>query len=180
MKLDRITYRIQQFWNDIRARPSSQDLEQIRSILTPAQMDLFTKMQASEQAHSLTVMKRLNEQKDSPQGEERRDLLVAALLHDVGKSRFPLKLAERVIIVLGKALFPEQVKDWGSGDPIGWRRAFVIAEQHPEWGAQMATEVGTSPLAVELIRFHQNFSPARGVFKNESLIQSLQTADQNS
>jgi hypothetical protein len=37
-----------------------------------------------------------------------------------------------------------------------WRKAFVVAAQHPKWGAEMAAAAGTLPLAVALIRRHQD------------------------
>ena len=89
-------------------------------------------------------------------GRDNPDLLVAALLHDIGKTKLRLQWWERVIAVLGGALCPGRSKIWGLAEPTGWRRAFVIKAQHPAWGATMAAAAGTSPLAVELIHRHQN------------------------
>ena len=120
-------------------------------MLSPSLMTLFMRMQPSEQAHSLWIYEQLLQQNETD-----RDLLVAALLHDVGKSRHPLRLWERVVIVLGKAWFPERIKGWGKAAPRGWKRPFVIAEQHPAWGAELAAQAGAAPLAVALIRHHQD------------------------
>jgi hypothetical protein len=147
-----IQYRVQQFWDALTRKPLTQsDLAPVRSVLTDQQMALFSRLQPSEQSHGLRVLKFLQ-----AQGETHPDLLTAALLHDVGKSRHPLRLYERVVIVLAKKFFPDQVKTWGCGLPTGWRRPFVIAEQHPSWGAADAKNVGASPLAVHLIRAHQS------------------------
>ena len=146
----RLLYRTRQFLNILFAAPGPGKLADARRILSPSLMALFLSMQASEQTHSLRIFTELLEQ-----GETNSDLLVAALLHDVGKSRSPLRPWERVWIVLGKALFSNRVKRWGKGEPRGWRRPFVIAEQHPAWGAEMAAQAGASPLAVALIQRHQ-------------------------
>lgn len=157
----RVWYRIRQFWLALSARPTPQDLALAGELLSPAQMTAFQRMQPSEQAHSLWVCRqvrqRLEDQNAQPfvTPEQQRDVLVAALLHDVGKSRHPLRLWERVLVVLGKALFPQQVKRWGSRSLEGLQRAFVIAEQHPAWGAEIAAQAGASPLAVALVRRHQ-------------------------
>jgi hypothetical protein len=154
MNADRLLYRTRQFWQALRSHPSTQDSEIIQSILSPLQLELFRQMQASEQAHSLRVLRALLEQ-----GENQGDLLVAALLHDVGKSRARLKLWERVAIVLVKAICPDCAKRWGVGSAAGWRRPFVVSTLHPQWGAEMAAEAGASPLTQVLIRRHQEDLP---------------------
>lgn len=180
MTVGRNYYRIRQFWDTLHAKTKPEDLKLVRDLLTPAQRELFTRMQANEQVHSISVMKRLRCDMEGDSAEQSQDLLVAALLHDVGKSRYPLRLWERVIIVLSKALFPGMVMKWGAGQPNGWQRAFVIAEQHPEWGAQMAAEAGTTACAIELIRQHQNFYPDNTVSIEGRLLIRLQGADRNS
>ncbi len=138
-------------------------------------MSIFNQMHPSEQAHSLRIARQLIEQ-----GETHPDLLAAALLHDSGKSNHPLHLWERALIVLSKALFPDKAKQWGSGGPKGWKRAFVVAEQHGEWGAQMAAQAGASPQVVELIRRHQ-LPPERPAENLEDrLLLRLQRVDDES
>ncbi len=186
MSAARICYRTRQFWLALGAALSLHDLDEARSILSTPQFELFCRLQPGEQVHSLQVMRGL-----VAQGDTNPDLLAAALLHDVGKSRLRLRLWERVLVVLGKALFPVQVKKWGSltgdeGQAQGasrrqnWRRAFVIAEQHAEWGAQMAAGAGCSPLVVELIRRHQEpaLNPVHSC--EELLLRQLQSVDDES
>lgn len=180
MMVGRITYRFRQFWNALISNPHDNDLEMVRRVLTPAQMDLFNCMQPGEQAHSIQVLKQICATENISNDSQFNDLLVAALLHDVGKCRYRLSLWERVIIVLAKALIPGKVAEWGEGRPTRWKRVFVISERHPEWGAQMAAEVGTAPLAVELIRDHQNYIQGDTVSLKEQLLRRLQVADQNS
>ena len=177
MIVGRIGYRLRQFWRALYARPSGGDLETVSSLLTPAQMALFHQMHRSEQAHSIHVMRAVSQASQGIQDEPRRDLLRAALLHDVGKSRFPVRLWERAVIVLCKAFLPGEVERWGEAQPSGWRRAFVVAQQHPAWGAQMAAEAGVPPLVVALIRRHQDQPPNPGGGLEDRLLQFLQAAD---
>ena len=79
--------------------------------LTPAQLSLFRQMQPSEQVHAYQIFKHLE-----TAGQTNPDLLAAALLHDVGKILYPLSIFDRVIIVLGKRLFPERRKALGCRD----------------------------------------------------------------
>jgi hypothetical protein len=156
MSAARIFYRTRQFWHGLRLTPTASEIDRARSALNAAQFDLFIRLQPGEQSHSLAVFTKL-----SVAGEDNPDLLAAALLHDVGKTLYPLKLWERVWIVLGKAFPPGLLKRWALGD-LGdlkglsfWKRPLVVAEQHPKWGAELAAQAGSSHLVVSLICRHQ-------------------------
>ncbi len=178
MKTRRLSYRVGQLWRAARARPAQQDLTFAQSALTPAQMALFKQMQPFEQAHSLKVAKTLIKQ-----GENDADLITAALLHDVGKTCRPLRLWERTWIVVGQALFPSQSHKWGNGlrgveaVPI-FMRPFLVAEQHPQWGARLALKAGVSPRAAGLIRMHQVRQGAAS--HGDRLLTLLQSVDDES
>ena len=181
MNTSRLLYRSRQFWQAITTRSSRDDTDLVSSILSPSQIELFTLMQKSEQAHSLRVLKELRNR-----GHENIDLQTAALLHDVGKAQAPLRLWERVLVVTVKAFCPNYVKKWGSArteDSLtepGWRRVFVVAEQHPAWGADLASRCGSSPIAVSLIARHQDQLPPAHINESsgeDSLLQKLQAVD---
>jgi HD superfamily phosphohydrolase len=182
-------YRTRQFWLALRNQPVQEDFMQAQAVLTRPQMELFLRLQPSEQTHSLSVFRALQAQGEASPDGCNREILVAALLHDVGKSRFSLHLWERVLIVLGRAIFPRQVVRWGRlagtsrKDHTGLRRAFIVAEQHPLWGAEMAAAAGASPLAITLIRRHQDrLSPTMTVDASleERLLRTLQAVDDES
>jgi putative nucleotidyltransferase with HDIG domain len=180
MIIMRILYRVRQFWQVLTADSNSQNLDQARQVLSSGQMDLFMRLQPGERAHSLQILQQL-----CVQGEENSDLLIAALLHDIGKSVHPLRLRERVVIVIAKTLFPNRIRAWGQGEPERWRRPFVIAEQHGTWGAEMAAQAGVSALTASIIRRHHDlFEPngSREVLNHplsdeEQLILKLQALD---
>jgi hypothetical protein len=188
MRLESILYRSRQFWQAIHAAPDVDDLTLAESVLDPDQMALFRRLQTAEQAHSLLVFKRLYFHCQRVPIECQHDLLAAALLHDVGKICYPLSLWERVLIVLAKAAFPKRIEGWGTlpvgdskaqpgGEQLGWKRPFIIAEQHPRWGAELAAAVGCSALTVSLIRRHQDSLPSEPLTLEDRLLSRLQSAD---
>ncbi|HUS85119.1 MAG TPA: HD domain-containing protein [Anaerolineales bacterium] len=133
---------------------------------------LFFRMSDPDQSHSIRVFQSL-----VGQGEENPDLLRAALLHDVGKSLKPLHPWEKALVVLANLIFPKKVFKWGKGEAHGWRQPFVVALQHPEWGAAMVRQAGGSETLVTLIRYHQEHAPSSIGKDVQGLIERLQAAD---
>jgi hypothetical protein len=160
MSAARILYRTRQFWHILRLAPSERDLDGVQSVLSPAQFEFIFPPSTRR-----TVSQYKGIQKLAGAGESNPDLLVAALLHDVGKIRYPLKLWERVWIVIGQALFPGLSKNWAKRDLDGphpalfLARPFVVAEQHPAWGACLARQAGATHTTIALIRRHQESLP---------------------
>jgi putative nucleotidyltransferase with HDIG domain len=138
-------------------------------------MKLFLQMSAGEQAHSLEVLRRLQ-----ASGEQEPDLLTAALLHDVGKTRRPLRLWERVWIVLAGKL----ASRGGGSEPLErlpwWQKPLAVAVQHPAWGAEMAHAAGCSPRVVALIRRHQDKGTLNLQVEEDALLRKLQSVDDES
>lgn len=148
----RIRYRLWQFWQELWARPlSAQAWRHVAAHLTPAELALFRRFARSDQVHSYRVMQTL-----LAAGHDDPHLLKAALLHDVGKTRVRLYVWDRVLVVLGKALFPGKMAVWGQKRPSGWRKAFVVKANHAAWGAALAEQAGSDPAVVALIRYHQD------------------------
>jgi len=169
--ISRLAYRSRQFWNALFG-PRKHLTSELLLYLTPSQQQLFQRMQPSEQAHAFQLLKSLE-----TAGQVQPDLLAAALLHDVGKTLHPLSIFDRVIIVLGKRLFPRRVMRWAEGAPKGLCLPFVVAEHHAQWGAELAADAGATPLTVELIRRHQEPPFPASSSQTEQLLAALQAAD---
>jgi hypothetical protein len=163
------------------ASPTPADLELVRKTLTPAQAGLFSQLQPSEQAHAVRVLRAVQENCHRQGLELPEYLQVSDLLHDIGKACYPLRIWERVMIVLGGAIFPNATTRWGERSPRGWARPFVVAAQHPAWGAEMAAGQGTSSRAVALIRRHQDPLPSqvsnKDMNEEDQLLAILQAVD---
>jgi len=156
----RILYRVRQFWRTVFVKNDEQLLRQAHASLTTAQWELFSQLQPADQGHALQLYRKLTEN-----GEYQPDLLVAALLHDVGKLRYPMNPLERAAVVVVKTIRPALAAKWGEipspgwDDLPGWRKAFILSRQHPAWGAVLASQAGVSPQAEELIRQHHSAVP---------------------
>jgi len=180
MSLRRLVYRGRQFRKHLASQPAESETVEARRVLSPSQMELFLHMQGGEQAHSLDVLRRLLEQ-----GETAHDLQVAALLHDAGKVRCPLRIWERAWIVLAKKIIPGRFEAWGMApgkleSRPWWQRASAVAEQHPAWGAELAQAAGCSALAVSLIRHHQDIQTLDPQVHEDRLLAKLQAVDDQS
>ena len=174
-----LIYRLEQFWQLVRASPLAPSAwEEIEAILMPAEVDLFRNYAIADRRHAYRVLRTLR-----AAGDEHPDLLAAALLHDVGKVRCALPLWARVAGALADICCPGRVKKWGHAGPESrtglrtWRRPFVIREQHPAWGAEMAAAAGSRPQVVSLIRHHQDKQRRSVSGETAALLQRLQWAD---
>lgn len=165
-------HRVAQFLRAAFARPAAGDGALLEQHLPPPLHPAFTRLSRAEQAHAVATLRTLLRQ-----GHTDPDLLAAALLHDLGKSRAPLRLLERVLIVLAQSWLPRRAARWGQGEPCGWRRPFVVAAHHPAWGEALVLEAGGSPRLAEIVRRHHDPLPEDVRTPVDRLLKALQAAD---
>ncbi len=167
--------RIQQGLRALFAFARPVDLDLAARVLTPEQLRLFRRMRRAEQLHSLNVLRSVQAQGSTPVPP---DLAVAALLHDVGKSRYPLALWQKTVAVLVRAFAPRVFDRLSTGDPRSLiNRPFAVYVHHPAWSAELAEQVGTSSGAVWLIAQHQQPADQVGDREQIQLLKRLQRAD---
>ena len=147
----RVRYRVAQFFMTFWTSFRPVDAAYAARHLDPALLRLFRRMSRPEQHHGIAICRALE-----VQGHGDPDLLVAALLHDVGKIQTPPRLWDRVIAVLGEHFAPQQAARWSLGEPRGLLRGFVVRRMHSEWGAALAEQAGATPRAAALIRRHHD------------------------
>lgn len=175
----RATYRVRQFFRALAAYLAPlTDAERAEAYaaLPDKARSLFDAMPRNDQHHSLAVLRTLR-----AAGHGEPALLQAALLHDAAKAFAGLTLLHRVAIVLLKAFRPQVLAAWAAlphPPRADLRYPFWAHANHPTTGADMAAAAGCDPLAVLLIRRHQervalSVSPCGGFSRSDGDFQSL-------
>lgn len=170
--MSEVVYRLEQALLILTAFLRKVDMESVEAVLSPELTRLFLRMRRSEQLHSIQVMKDLQ-----AGGHDDPHLLTSALLHDVGKSRYPFTFFDRVLIVLVEKFWAERALEWGQGEPKGWPRPFVIRTQHPRWSAEDMQSAGASPESVWLALHHQEKSVEGATAEQLEQLRQLQAVD---
>ena len=167
------TYRIRQGLRAVFAFSKSVEVSLAAEYLTPELLALFQQMRRSEQLHSLNVLRDV-----LAGGATSRDLAVAALLHDVGKSRYPMQVWQKTLAVLVRAFSPQLFERWSKGNPTNlWHRPFVVYVHHPTWSAELAAQAGASENVIWLVIHHQDAADQWSRHPLADLFVRLQQAD---
>jgi hypothetical protein len=160
--------------------PEDWGLDLARRYLSSEGLALFQAMPRYDQRHATSVAHTLY-----AQGQRDEDLLVAALLHDVGKTVPPpdfgslgrgpksVRLWHRVAVVLMRAFWSGLLPALAGDGSQSWRRPFYVQEHHAALGAELAQQVGCSSRTVFLIQNHESPSGQ----DDDPLLSVLQAAD---
>jgi hypothetical protein len=140
-------YRARQFFRGFRCAISPDELAVVRELLTGPEASLFVAMHARDRRHSMDMLLWLR-----ARTEPSRDLLVATLLHDVGKG--PLHVWDRVLYVLLRGI-STRLTDVVAAER-GWqsRRALWVLRDHARLGAETLRAAGCSSRVVTLVEGH--------------------------
>lgn len=148
-------YRVRQFYQAFFPQITSKDLLLVHSFLPEAAVPLFKSQSLADQRHALDVAFDLKHIPNNQNLNQNRNLIIAALLHDCGKTCYPLKIWQRVYIVLCARL-PKNIQEFLLD--LDYLRPFSmplrLASEHPYWGADLAYEAGLNDEVVQLIRRH--------------------------
>jgi len=142
--------------------------------LSAKQMVLFRQMGRSEQLHSLNVLRSVLAQS----AQTPHDLAVAALMHDVGKSRYKLWVWQKTVSVLVKKFLPKLSTRLSTYNNLTfWNAPFVVRQWHPKWSAELLAESDSSAGVIWLAEHHADDAEQWHEHPNYPLLVRLQQAD---
>lgn len=176
-----LPYRLRQFWRGLHPTVSQDEVKAVAAVLPPAAFALFQRMSIDAQRHGLNVWQTLLRQPG--QAPAPADLVVAALLHDVGKmatsaAGLQINVWWRSLLVLLELIAPQWLTNLAVAEPqAGWRYLFHVHLAHPAIGAEWAAASGCSPVTCWLIAQHQDKGAATGHSPAAQLLARLQWAD---
>lgn len=163
----RARYRVRQFLRGLRPALSADEIVEARRWLSAAEFALFLRAEPRDRRHSVDLYRLLADEgiKGAPPS---REVLAAALVHDVGKGA--LVVWDRVAFVLLDAASPRLVEWLAREDGARWRRALSRLRHHARLGATMLERAGSSPRVVEIVRSHTG--PLRGDAEIDAFIRA--------
>lgn len=169
-----VWYRMQQGVWALLAFTQTVDEVLAQQHLNEAQWALFCQMSHSEQLHSLNVLRTVLAQAS----ETPSDLAVAALMHDVGKSRYHMSVLEKTLVTLIKTFLLGWFQQLSEADKVTtWRAPFAVYRYHPDWGAELMSEADSTERTLWLVAHHQDAAETWHNHPNYPLLLRLQAAD---
>ncbi|MEL6982771.1 MAG: hypothetical protein AAFO29_10145 [Actinomycetota bacterium] len=129
--------------------------------LGTGELDLWHRMSNPDRRHAVGVARAVSAQwsdaitGQAPGAEPPREVVAAALLHDVGKVDAGLRTPARVVATVLWAVLDDQKADrWLATEPSDPRSRLARYRRHPEIGGRLLTEAGASPLTVAWAEEH--------------------------
>lgn len=160
-----------------KVRSDPADQAWVRSILTPAEFDLWTRQSAYDQSHAVQVARRV---------QRRLALTVhggdtlwpsAALMHDVGKLQSGLSMGERVIATLAsKAVGVATARRWACC-ATGAKRRIGLYLVHGELGAGMIRAAGGREEIAAWTEVHQGYQSSARLGIPSIVVEALLESD---
>jgi len=166
--------RVWQLFTAVRARPLDKtEVIYLHTILSPGQADLFFSLVKYEQRHALNVCRTLVK---AGFGAD-RELLQAALLHDLGKSdpdtgQYVPLWAKCVNVGLSSLGGPKLVSRLARPNPRSRGYIFYLQTEHEARSARLALKAGSSQRVVSLLAGNKTSQN-----RDDLAAQALQWAD---
>lgn len=148
-------YRVVQFTHVIFPHIDSKDIQWALKFLSPEASRLFLQQSLPDQRHGIDVTQSIIKARHPISIDDFKTLIIAALLHDCGKSLIFIHLWHRVFIVLIKKA-PQSLKSRLESGHSMFSIPLKIDTRHALWGGYLAAQAGLNPMVCQLICDHHN------------------------
>lgn len=142
-------YRVKQFYWSITSKIDEKGLEYVKNNLNAKEYKLFLRLSKQEQYHSMKVAKDV-EQECLKLKIESKELIMIALLHDIGKIYKKLNVFDKSIMVLADKITSGKIRN------IKHSKKTEVYFNHGIIGYELLKNSGINERALYLIKNHHN------------------------
>lgn len=175
--MPRLRYRLGQGFRALLAVAARPDLTQARQLLSECEYAAFCRLSRADQLHSARVLKEVT----TADADAPTSLQKAALLHDIGKSRYILAVWQKTLSVLVRSLAPGWFRLLSASDDLTlWRAPFSVRAHHPRWSGEILRACGSDAAVVWLAEHHQIAPDSLDSHPLHAQLVALQRADNRS
>ena len=146
-----VLYRVKQFIWGFTSFFKNIDYEYVNEFLNEDEIKIFNKLKHNDKHHCIRVCKdSIKMKEDFNIDVDKYKLGKAALLHDVGKSKMPLSIFEKSVVVLLDKATSGKIKKY---DKI---KQIDIYYNHPKNGLEVLKNFKYDKELLEVVRYHHN------------------------
>ena len=150
-----MVYRLLQFAHAIFTHIDPKDIKWALKHLSPEASTLFLQQSLPDQRHAIDVTQSIIKARHSISINDFKNLVIASLLHDCGKSVISIRLWHRVFIVLIQKV-PQFLRSRLESSHSVFSIPLKVYTRHALWGGYLAEQAGLNPEICQLIREHHN------------------------
>lgn len=166
--LDRIVYRLKQFWFSVSSKMGEEDRVFAYRQLNIKEAALFFSLPEFEQKHAVVVAQKMLSAAAAIREVDQRKLVRLGLLHDIGKSAVRLSVFDKsVLVVLHRLLSPlyDLFAKWGKKEKaFVMFRKFYVHKHHGSIGAEILSRIAEEKDLIEEIRSHDNQKTSEDIY----------------
>ena len=155
--LNRIFYRLKQFFRALISKPTEDDKAFVRRYLNIEEAALFDNLSQYEKKHAIIVAQKMVDVARGSEELNEKEIAKFGLLHDIGKVAVKFSLFDKVVLVVLRRIFPplyNGLAKKGEGRPSFILKKFYVHKFHGKIGAELLGRIGVSDKIRELVETH--------------------------